>query len=226
MAFATANDSLVIRGTIGIPRAGAWHADLRVDAESALSGAITLKIADGLTLVGTAAPGRTGVWLDTASLRMVGGAGGLANKAKPRHYRKTALRSVLGDILATAGERLAPTSSASILDLTFLHWATIGQACGRMISALLGDSRLPADVAWRVLPDGTVWVGVETWPASPLANVVDYQDLDESPSDGWMELGVEAPSLLPGMTLAGRRVSYVEHLIDGATARTRVWLEG
>lgn len=223
MAFALLNGSPVIQATVGIPRVGAWHADIRVDRGTELAGSVTLTIADGLTFVGTIH--RSGLWLDTLSLRMVAGADGLGKTAKPRHYRQTSLRTVLSDLLATAGERLSATSDAATLALTFPFWTTIGQTCGRMISSLLSDERLADSVAWRTLPDGSLWVGPETWPDSGLADVVDYQILVEAPADGWLELGVEAPSLLPGYLLGGRMVSYVEHDIDGSSARTRVLVE-
>ncbi len=223
MAFATLNGTPVFTGTICIPRVGAWTADLSVDRDQAVTGACTLAIDGGLTLVGQA--DRTGVWLGTARLRVVGGANGLRKAARPQHYRQTTLRAVLLDLLATAGERLAASADAATLALSLPHWTTIGQPVGRMVAALLEDSRLPAATAWRVLPDGTLWVGQETWPDSGLMNLTDYQDLAEAPEEGTVELGVEAPRLLPGTTLGGRRVSYVEHRMTGDGARTCLWLE-
>lgn len=223
MAFATLNGTPVFEGVICIPRVGAWTADLAVDRDTAVTGACTLAIDGGLTLHGTA--DRTGVWLATARLQVVGGGGGLGRTSRPQHYRHTTLRAVLGDLLATAGENLAASADSVTLALSFPGWATIGQPIGRMIAALLEDSRLSVDTAWRVLPDGTVWVGQETWPDSGLADVIDYQDLAEAPEDGTVELGVEAPRLLPGTTLGGRRVSYVEHRLTGDRARTALWRE-
>jgi hypothetical protein len=223
VAFATLNGIPVFHGTICIPRVGAWSGDLAVDKQEAITGACTLAIDGGLTLVGTAA--RSGVWLDTARLRVVAGAGGLGKTARPQHYRQTTMRVVLQDLLATAGERLSATADASTLALTFPAWTTIAQPIGRMIAALLGDTRLGPATAWRVLADGRLWVGQETWPDSGLANLTDYQDLAESPEEGIVELGVEAPRLLPGTVLGGRRVSYVEHRIDGNGARTCFWVE-
>lgn len=223
MAFATLNGRPVFHGEICIPRVGAWTADLAVDSEQAITGACTLAIDGGLTLVGTAV--QTGVWLATAHLQVTGGAGGLGKTARPQHYRQTTLRMVLQDLLATAGERLAGSSDANTLALSFPAWVTLAAPIGGMIAALLEDSRLPFAASWRVLPDGSVFVGVETWPDSGLVNLVDYQDLVEQPEEGILELGVEAPRLLPGTTLGGRRVSYVQHRIDGEGARTTVWVE-
>lgn len=223
MAFATLNGVPVFHATICIPRVGAWTADLAVDRQEAITGACKLVIDGGLTLVGTA--DRTGVWQDTARLRMVAGADGLRKVAKPRHYRRTTLRLVLQDLLAAAGERLSPKADGATLGLTFPAWVTCAQPIGVMVAALLEDTRLPVSTAWRMLPDGTLWVGAETWPDSGLVNLTDYQDLAEAPEEATIELGVEAPRLLPGTLLAGRRVSYVVHRIDGSTARTSAWFE-
>lgn len=224
MAFVTLNGTPVYDGVICIPRMGAWTADLAIDQDVAVTGPCTLAIDGGLTLVGTAE--RTGVWLGTARLQVVAGANGLRKMATPRHYRQTTLRMVLQDLLAAAGERLSGTADATTLALTFPGWATIALPVGIMVAALLDDSRIQAAASWRMLPDGTLWVGRETWPDSGLVNLTDYQDLAEQPEDGTLELGVEAPRLLPGTTLGGRRVSYVEHRLNGDGARTCVWLEG
>jgi hypothetical protein len=223
VAFALLNGAPVFHGTISIPRVGAWTADLAVDKHEAITGACKLVIDGGLTLVGTAA--RTGVWQDTARLRVVAGGAGLGKVAKPRHYRRTTMRVVLQDLLGAAGEKLSPTADAGTLALTFPAWVTLAQPIGRMIAALLEDTRLPAATAWRMLADGTLWVGAEAWPDSGLVNLTDYQDLAEVPEEGTLELGVEAPRLLPGTVLGGRRVSYVVHRIDGGGARTSVWVE-
>jgi hypothetical protein len=224
MAFATLNGAPVFHATICIPRVGAWTADLAIDKHEAIAGPCMLAIDGGLTLMGTA--DRTGVWLDTARLSVVAGGNGLGKLAKPRHYRRTTLRVVLQDLLSAAGERLSPTADAGTLALSFGAWTTIAQPIGRMIAALLEDTRLPPATAWRMLPDGTLWVGAEAWPDSGLVDLTDYQDLAEVPEDGTLELGVEAPRLLPGTLLGGRRVSYVVHRIDGSAARTSVWVEG
>jgi hypothetical protein len=223
MAFATLNGRPVFDGSILLPRVGAWTADVRVDSQTAITGACALAIDGGLTLQGTAHS--TGVWLDTAHVRLVAGADGLGKAARPRHYRRTTLRIVLADLLATAGEKLAANSDAGVLGLSFPGWVTRANPVGLMVSALLEDQRLPAGTAWRMLPDGTLWVGVESWPDSGLADVVSYQDLEERPADGQQQIAAEAPTLLPGTLLAGRKVTYVEHRIDGEKVRSLVLWE-
>jgi hypothetical protein len=224
VAYATLNGSPILFATIGLPRVGVWHADVALSATAAITGRCTLAIDGGLTLVGTVK--RSDVWLETVKLRMVAGAGGLGRLARPQHYRQTRLSVVMADLLKAAGETLASDTDSAALALSFGSWATMANPVGVMVSALLADGRLPVTTAWRMRPDGTLWFGPETWPDSGLVNVSDYQDLEEHPEDGRIELGVEAPSLLPGTVLDGRRLSYVEHVLTGDAARTRVWAEG
>jgi hypothetical protein len=222
MALITANGKGVISATICMPRLGAATADLIVDAQDAITGACLLVIESGLQLSGFAT--RTGVWQDTAYLRWTAGAGGLSKLATPKHYRSTSARIVFLDLMRAGGETLSPTSDAKTTGLSLAAWTQIAQPIGNALSALLGDARLTAN-AWRVLPDGTVWAGAETWPDAGLKNVVDYQELGRLPNEGRSELGFEAPALLPGTSLGGRRVSYVEHTLREDVVRTAAWFE-
>lgn len=221
MALALANGQDVFAATITIPRAGAWHADLVVDEPAGITGACTLAIDGGLTLVGTVARG--GPFLDTAYVRLVPGAGGLRKTARAQAYRNVRLQVVLADLLRTGGEQLAAASAQALLATRLPFWSTRQQAIGASISGLLSDPRLGAPV-WRTLVDGTIFVGFETWPDSGIT-ADDFQDLGELPHEGRAELGVEAPALLPGTALLGRRVSAVEHRIRDGAVRTSAWFE-
>jgi hypothetical protein len=222
MALVTANKLAVISASIQMPRLGAWTADLVVDAQAELTGRCTIEIDGGLTLVGAAT--RTGVFADTAYVRVTAGNDGLRRIVKPKHYRDPNLRTVLADLLRTANETLSSTADPATMATSYPAWTTVGHSVGAAISALLQDRRL--NVMWRMLPDGSLWVGPETWPDSGLRDVADFQILSEQPHEGKLELGVEAPSLVPGMALEGRRLSYVEHRIGDGAVRTNVWVEG
>jgi hypothetical protein len=221
MALVLVNDRAAIEATICMPRVGAWHADIRVDQATDITGRATISVFDGrLTLTGTVSVG--GVWQDAVHLRVVGGGDGLRKTARPKHYNSITARIVLSDLLAAAGEQLAASADPTTLTRSLGAWTTNGMPIGRLVSALL-DSAAPGS-SWRVLSDGTVWVGPETWPDSGLVEA-DYQTIDEAPERMEALLGVEAPLLLPGTTLGGRRVSYVQHHVGGAGVRTIVWFE-
>ena len=83
----------------------------------------------------------------------------------------------------------------------------------------------PAGSSWRVLADGTVWVGTEAWPDSGLLEQTDYVETNEWPGENRIELGVETLKLLPGTTLGDRKVSFVEHILRDGYVRSRALLE-
>ncbi len=221
MALVTVNGKDAISMKLEIPRVGAWHADMKVDSVSAISSPVSVVVGDGV-LVLNGAVARGGVFADAADIRIVGGAGRLNQLATPRHYVQPTVRSILAHLLGDAGEMLSPTVSAAILNRHLDFWTTVALPGGAIIARLCAT--LGAGYVWRILPAGTFWLGVETWPDSGLRDLDDYQTIVEYPEAGYAILGVEAPRLLPGTTLGGRRVSRVEHDV-GETTRTRVWYE-
>lgn len=233
MALVTANGLDAIETKPCFPRIGAWHCDLLVDDAEALTGAVRIVIdtqqqaqglVAGLVLVGTAIPSRSGVFVDTGHVRVVAGAGGLGLSASPKHYNSTTLGIVFRDLLATAGETLSATADASVLGTELESWTTTAKPVGAVIADLF-RSQVPG-AAWRSLPDGTIWAGVETWPDSGL-DPTTYQIFEQSAEQGSMLVGIDAPALLPGTTFEGQRVSYIEHTVgqDGDGVEMRVWFE-
>jgi hypothetical protein len=71
------------------------------------------------------------------------------------------------------------------------------------------------------LPDGTLWIGAETWPDSA---VTEWRELDRFPREGRLELGLNSPALLPATVLGDDRIDYVEHRISSEGARATAWL--
>ena len=210
----------VVEARVYMPRLGAWVGEFYLDARDAVEGVVDVVLGDTLTLRGYARPARSSVHLDAVFCRVVGGAGGLRNLAAPRDYKDVPLRLPLVDLLVGAGEALAATSTASLLARRLAHWAVAGQEVSTAIAALLTGQ---ADAAWRVLPSGEVWAGIETWPASDAELVL----LDDQPIDASALFGVDEPQLLPGTTIApegtARQVGDVEHTIVNDTLRTRAW---
>jgi len=222
MALASVNGIDVVSATIRMPLIGAWSTDVVVDTAAGVSGACTLALDGGLTLVGFAA--RTGVFLETSYVRITGGpAGGLGKPARIQHYRGTTVRGIIGELMRTSGETLSATADPAILALQLTAWTQQRQTVRQALSSLIEDRRVGAGVSWRVLPDGTVWIGTETWPDAGLTAPDDYQELVELPSEGWVDLGSEVPRIAPGVSLEGRRIGYVEHRI-AETVRTRAWV--
>ncbi len=218
MAVISVGDRALIGGTLCLPRIGVWHMDAVLDSPDQLSGAVTVKIGDDLTLNGTVHEGAP--YTETGYYRIFGGSGGLSQTAKPAGYSQCQLRRPLTDLLIGIGEKLSAISTASVLNTQLTAWATLGVAAGRQLAALLQAA--PANTAWRVLPSGEFWVGQETWPD---ANIGEYELMGRLPHEARAEITTERPTLLPGTTLAGGKISYVEHRIDASKLRTLVLLE-
>lgn len=208
----------VVSGTINLPRVGAWTADLVVANPEPMTGRVDLQLAGGLTLKGAVARG--GVLEKLFHARIVAGANGLRTFVRPKHYTAPSLRVVLSDLLANAGESLSSTADRQALNRQFEHWTTIKMPAARAIRCAI--ERAGSDLAWRHLPDGTFWLGRETWPES---TVTDFTESDgATPEAGVIELSMVAPGLMPGTAIGGRRIDHIEYVTTGGRLRAVAWL--
>lgn len=204
----------VSRGKVEMPRTGRWLADLVTDGETIPTGRATI------TLSSVDMPGKilTGELVNgMLHLRVVAGAGGLGKMARPKHYKAPTVRHVLLDLLADAGEQLSGASSTDVINVSLPHWTTLQAPTGALIQALcdvIGDG-----CNWRVLFDGTLWLGRETWPACPA----DARIISQSSFNASAEVGTSTMGIWPGTTLEGRQIDHVVHHLDGQTPRSSVY---
>jgi hypothetical protein len=204
--------------SLKMPRLGAWHADLSISdwAQTDVSGAVEISVA-GIVWSGRAI--RSGSSAGITRARVVGGAGGFGRSVGPRAYQGVPLRLPVSDLLAEVGERLSPSADAGVLGQFLSKWTRMGGQAGQAFTAMLTAAASPA---WRVLRDGSIWIGQESWPAS---QVTEWIPLAESPDIGFQEIYAEQPAVFPGETFDGRRVSLVELLV-ATNVRVRLWSGG
>lgn len=206
------NGQAVLSARVSLPRVGAWVADVETEPGAAPSGRVTLQLG-ALTLAGSVV--RTGEFGARQHTRLVGGAGGLARVLDAKSYLDVPASVVLGDLLAEAGERLAPGADAAFASRRLAHWARARGATSVGLSMLAAS----LDAVWRVLADGTVWIGNESWPEASAS----HELLREWPACARAELWLEdLSSLAPGMSFLGRRVHSVEHVVEPDRIRTHV----
>lgn len=221
MALLTVAGFPVTRGRVVLPREGGWHADLWLDANTAPSGGVALSWADGAaTWQAAVVPGRAGVATEggPASVRLVGGAGGLATVLDGQSYRNTSARIILGHLLGAAGERLSPTSPASVVDLLLPRWSRMRASAGTQLDALASA----LGVLWRVLPDGSVYVGPE--PGGTLTLDADSAVTNRAPAVGRIIVAVATPwTLVPGQSFEGARIDEIIHRITDREVRSELW---
>lgn len=217
MSEATANGVTVIAGTIVMPRVGAWRADLELDLEDAskVIGNVSIAVGDltfeGFSQEATAFSART-------QLRVVGGRGGLGKPTKPRFYQSIPARVPLEDILVEGGEKLSSTSAADKTGTSLPLWTRPAGVVSEGLELLVEE----LSAVWRILPDGTVWVGVESWPEAKLKDVLILADAGHEAS---VQFVSDTPSLKPGMLFQNRRVSRVELAIGPSATRTTAWFD-
>lgn len=224
MSDVTANGVNVIGGTINMPLVGRWTADLMIDQLGGTgfdAGTAVQIVTDAFTLNGVVAPNRTGELLDAMHIRVLGGKGGLAKTARAVSYVQPGayVRDVLNGLCKDAGETLSSSSATAFTNTSLPAWSVMAQSVSQGLMLLI--SAVSPGLSWRFLPDGTLWIGTESWTVSTLEHTIMGQD----PSDGAYELGVDFPAILPGMNLADvGNVARVEHHLDGSTCRSKVWI--
>lgn len=212
----------VLDGIVQMPRVGRWTADLRLDSATVPSGSITLASADN-TLSLKGAVRRGGEYTEVGHVHLVGGTGGLESEAAPVYFRSVTLQTPLNALLQSLGEALSPTSDATALN-TFLPRWTRERGPGGPALARLADA---AGVGWRVLDDGTVWLGQDTF-ADASVGEDEYELLEDRPAEFRVLIATEQiPSKIrPGTTFRDKRVAFVEYRVAvGGTVTTQVWFE-
>lgn len=210
----------VTRGHVTVPRQGAWHADLWLDADTAPSGAVALSWADSeATWQGTVVRGGVVTEGGPAAVRLVGGAGGLGKTLPGASYRNVSPRVIAGQILTAAGEILSGTSPSATLSPLWARWSRQAGAAGAQVAALAAA----LGALWRVLPDGTVYLGPD--PGGVLTLGKDQQVTARAPALGRVTLATSAPwALQVGQTLDGQRIDTVIHRLGPDEIRSELWL--
>lgn len=209
----TVGGAPILELQLTMPEQGVWVADLEVDAEQ-LTGDVVVDDGEGNRFAGRVL--RSDSLVGNLSAFVVGGKGGIGGGKvlEARHFRDVPARLVLADILRQTGEQLASSAQAGVLSVHLSAWSIVGgSAAGVAIKTLMRA----AGGAWRVLADGTVWVGVDIYPAAPT---FDHEELGRGDSEGSVLLGVDAFTLRPGVMLDGRKVGRVEHRFSGPEMRT------
>lgn len=223
MALMTCAGADVLRGRIHMPLRGVWWADLVLDTAQLPAGQVTFNAAGGISLTGTIVNG--GIRLDSAHIRIYGGGGGSATVLSGSAYQNAVVNDVLNAIVSAAGERASSTIAANISSAQLQFWTISIETAAHALDNLAGVAgrAVGQQVNWRVLADGAIWMGVETYPSQSLPTTSDV--LDVAPVGPRYEIGCETPTLLPGINLTdvGANISGVDHWLSPDRIRTWAW---
>lgn len=204
-----------IQAELRHPRMGAWRCDLDLDIETRPAGKIRFEL-DDLEFVGTVIESLTGTDGQRGKCQVVAGNGNLSQQVQAHSYSATSgvkVGTVVADILRECGEDLSDLSDQEALDKKLPRWhvsaGTAQQALTRLAEA--------TDCAWRVMRDGTVWFGEESWPEVEPAGTLTSEEW----SQGHIELASETPNMVPGTVYQGQKIEQVTHRY-GTALRTEI----
>lgn len=204
-----------ISAELRMKRMGAWYCELDLDQDEVETGKVKF-VLDDIEFTGTALPEQSGKDGSRAKVKVVGGNGRLSRKVAARSYSGGVgikIGAIVRDILRDCGEDLSDLSDGPTLDRKLPRWQ-IAEGSAEDALTLLAEK---TDSAWRVLRDGTVWFGEETWPeVEPDGTLV-----NESWSSGSLTLASDTPNMVPGTVYQGQKVERVTHRY-GETLRTDI----
>ena len=210
------NGHAITEAQIHEPRVGRWTADVVVDSDVDITGAVTITLGT-VALSGTVYRGGldAGRW----SGRVVGGAGGLETSLEPKNYVLTTLATVVADIMSASGETLSDDSE-DLSGEARGNWHRTRGLAGHALQAVADDLGVP----WRMLRDGTVLLGedeaVELDSAAEQLVVLAQPDIGSA-----LVAPAQDPVVRPGVLLDGRAVSYVATVVDAGKLRQEVWYD-
>lgn len=204
-----------IQAELRHPRMGAWHCDLDLDLATRAAGKIRFEL-DDLEFVGTVLEDHNGNDGQRAKCRVVAGNGNLSKQVQAHSYSVSSgvkVGTIVADILRECGEDLSDLSDQTALDRKLPRWHVSAGTAQQALTRLAEET----DCAWRVMRDGTVWFGEETWPEVEPAGTLTNEDW----SSGHVELASEEPNMVPGTVYQGQKVEHVIHRY-GTALRTEI----
>lgn len=225
----TGNDGAVrdcASGDLWLPYIGNWTCHLILtDADPPPAGRVTVQF-HGLELQGHVL--RAGQAEDLNTVAIAGGAGGLWQPIAAKMYdNQHSVRLVVQEILAEAGEQLSSTSSSSVLDQILAQYPRLRDEPQHQLD-VLSDI---AGATWRVLPDGSVFFGIDGWAqpqdysdADTATETLKYTLLDTDPSfTNLQRIAPVAIAVFPGMSFLLGQVGACRYQDDGQEFIGRIY---
>ncbi len=215
MSTATLAGHRVTHARVHLPAFGVWWAEASIDEEAAISGRVSLMVAD-LSLSGTIMSGGIGP-KGRASFRLAGGAGGWGRSVPARSYANDAglkAATVLADAAAACGEAIDPAT---------LPTGRLGPAFVREAAPAARVLEQVAPAAWYVGEDGITRIGKRA--AVTLTTPAAIGTIDRAVGTVALASDSIAP-IVPGITVEGIEAVDVLHELAPEGLRSTLWGSG
>lgn len=218
-AFLSVAGLPAVRAEIMIPYTGTWVADLDLDVEPQLSGAVEVVLGT-LRLNGTVAAASTGGFQLSGKVRVVGGAGGWGKELGGRGYHNDAgvKRSLVAtDVATEVGEQL--TVDASVDGSDGPDFVRVAGPASRIFRQVFPDA------TWWVDTAGKSFVG----PRPSTEITAEHEVLDADSRNLTAVIATEHPeAIVPGGIITKRlreplHIRDVMHVAGASEARSLVW---
>ena len=146
----------------------------------------------------------------------MGGGGGLAGIAVAKSFQNISAKVVLQDALGAANEQLSSVADNPTVSTQLPGWTRLAAPYFEDLQAMAAYLGVP----WRVLNDGTVWLGPETWPTSKVSG---YTVKVWKPEELFAVMSSPTDcSIWPGTIWEGMNVDNIEHHFAADKLLTRV----
>lgn len=212
----------VTSGLLRLPLRGNWVAHVEFGFPEAPSGEASLVFTreDGTTDVFSGLIRRSGILegSETVTATLVGGAGGLLEELPPLDQvvgsGPVPAGAVARAIADAAGEQLIPDVELALDAIPLGRWTRLAMSARDALDIFADRLGL----GWRVTPDGSIWLGAETWNEVETDAVF----IGGDPSDGMMLYAPDGAPILPGTTINGVQAVAVEYRFQPGSLRVEV----
>lgn len=201
------NGAPATHAILHMPLVGQWTATVRMSAVKDVTGDVKLRVGTQTWLGGVTSSGSAG---GVTELHIIGGPKLLA-QCSARYY--SACKRILpaAELVSEAGHQLAPGSS---LPGSLSGWVRRSAAIAEALSVCAPS--------WRVLRDGSVFVGDDTWTVvTPKPDAVQITGAD--PTVRRISVAMVEPVIAPGVTWLGRKVVHVDLEVTPDECRGHVY---
>lgn len=201
------NESPIISIKLTIPKNGPWlAADCTIDSDTPVNTGDKVSI----TFIDRVFSGTvldTGIFQGFLRCTIIGGTGNMADLIDSRSYRGLPAGQLFRDIANLTGHELSTTSDKDVLDFVLERWDKLKSRGSDLIEKILEVT----GGTWRVLPDGTLWVG------KPVVNALDINKfiiIEKIPEDSRWSIYNEENLIEPYSSLDGSVIERVEYSFE------------